>query len=66
MRIVVNMVYLLLNMFERFSDLYDERVDTYRQERKKTEKLLSDLLPKQIIKQMKKVTQISLPYFVFV
>ena len=50
------MLRLLVNIVQRFSDLYDERVETYRQERTKTEKLLSDLLPRQIIKQMKKVT----------
>ena len=38
----------------RFSALYDERVEIYRQEKKKTEKLLTDLLPRQIIRQMKK------------
>ena len=35
--------------------MYDECVTTYRQERTKTEKLLGDLLPKQVIQQMKKV-----------
>ena len=35
--------------------MYDECVNTYRQERTKTEKLLGDLLPKQVIQQMKKV-----------
>ena len=39
----------------RFSGMYDECVNTYRQERTKTEKLLGDLLPKQVIQQMKKV-----------
>jgi hypothetical protein len=28
--------------------MYDERVETYRQEKKKTEKLLTDLLPRQV------------------
>ena len=39
----------------RFSGLYDDRVQVYRMEKEKTGKLLEDLLPKQIIKQMKKV-----------
>ena len=34
--------------------MYDERVDVYRQEKKKTEKLLTDLLPRQILRQMKR------------
>ena len=34
--------------------MYDERVETYRQEKKKTEKLLTDLLPRQILRQMKR------------
>ena len=38
----------------RFSTLYDDKVNVYRQEKKKTEKLLTDLLPRQIIRQMKK------------
>ena len=38
----------------RFSTLYDDKVSVYRQEKKKTEKLLTDLLPRQIIRQMKK------------
>ena len=38
----------------RFSEIYDERVETYRKEKKKTEKLLTDLLPRQIIHQMKR------------
>jgi len=42
-------------MYVRFSGMYDECVNTYRQERTKTEKLLGDLLPKQVIQQMKKV-----------
>ena len=42
-------------MHVRFSGMYDECVTTYRQERTKTEKLLGDLLPKQVIQQMKKV-----------
>lgn len=42
-------------MHVRFSGMYDECVNTYRQERTKTEKLLGDLLPKQVIQQMKKV-----------
>ena len=42
-------------MHARFSGMYDECVNTYRQERTKTEKLLGDLLPKQVIQQMKKV-----------
>ena len=39
----------------RFSDLYDERVETYRKEKKKTEKLLTDLLPRSVIRKMKRV-----------
>ena len=35
--------------------MYDQSISLYRQERKKTEKLLTDLLPKQVIRQMKKV-----------
>ena len=35
--------------------MYEESINLYRQERKKTEKLLTDLLPKQVIRQMKKV-----------
>jgi len=38
----------------RFSDLYDERVETYRKEKKKTEKLLTDLLPRSVIRKMKR------------
>jgi len=34
--------------------MYDERVDIYKQEKKKTEKLLTDLLPRQILRQMKR------------
>ncbi len=39
---------------DRFSDIYNERVETYREEKRKTEKLLTDLLPRQIIHEMKK------------
>jgi hypothetical protein len=38
----------------KFSDLYDERVETYKKEKKKTEKLLTDLLPRSVIRQMKR------------
>ncbi|XP_059089436.1 uncharacterized protein LOC131885421 [Tigriopus californicus] len=38
----------------KFSEIYDEKVETYKREKKKTEKLLTDLLPRQIIHQMKK------------
>ena len=43
------------NTYFRFSDLYDERVETYRKEKKKTEKLLTDLLPRSVIRKMKRV-----------
>lgn len=46
----------LTSLNVRFSDLYDERVEIYRQEKKKTEKLLTDLLPRQVIRQMKQVS----------
>ena len=38
----------------RYSRLYNEKVTVYQNEKKKTEKLLGSLLPKPIIKQMKK------------
>ena len=38
----------------RYSRLYNERVDIYKKERQKTEKLLGSLLPNAIIKQMKR------------
>jgi hypothetical protein len=38
----------------KFSDLYDERVETYQKEKRKTEKLLTDLLPRTVIRKMKK------------
>ena len=38
----------------RYSRLYNEKVDIYRSEKKKTEKLLGSLLPPTIIKQMKR------------
>ena len=38
----------------RYSRLYNEKVDVYRSEKKKTEKLLASLLPPSIIKQMKR------------
>ena len=44
----------MLGYFYRFSTLYDDKVNVYRNEKKKTEKLLTDLLPRQIIRQMKK------------
>mgnify|MGYP002045181352 CR=1 FL=1 len=44
----------MLGYFCRFSTLYDDKVNVYRNEKKKTEKLLTDLLPRQIIRQMKK------------
>ena len=34
--------------------MYDDRVEVYRLEKKKTEKLLTDLLPRLILLQMKK------------
>ena len=40
--------------FHRFSSLYDERAEVYRQEKDKTDRLLTDLLPRQIMRQMKK------------
>ena len=43
-----------LTFIPRFSEIYDERVETYKREKKKTEKLLTDLLPRQVIHQMKK------------
>jgi len=42
-----------VSMF-KFSEIYDERVEVYRTEKRKTEKLLTDLLPRQIIHDMKK------------
>ena len=42
------------NFFHRFSSLYDERAEVYRQEKDKTDRLLTDLLPRQIMRQMKK------------
>ena len=45
---------LIFFIIIRFSALYDERVEVYRQEKRKTEKLLTDLLPRQIIRQMKR------------
>lgn len=41
-------------MILRFSEIYDTRVEIYRQEKRKTEKLLTDLLPRQIIHDMKR------------
>ena len=38
----------------KYSRLYNQKVEIYREERKKTDKLLSDLLPTAIIRQMKK------------
>ncbi|XP_023333523.1 uncharacterized protein LOC111705255 isoform X2 [Eurytemora carolleeae] len=38
----------------RFSRIYNEKVDIFKAEKKKTEKLLSSLLPKTIIRQMKR------------
>ena len=38
----------------RYSRLYNEKVDVYKKERQKTEKLLGSLLPNAIIKQMKR------------
>ena len=46
----------LSRLYYRFSDLYDERVETYKKEKKKTEKLLTDLLPRSVIRQMKRVS----------
>ena len=43
----------VINFF-RFSKMYDDRVEVYRMEKKKTEKLLTDLLPRQILRQMKR------------
>ena len=47
----------LSRLYYRFSDLYDERVETYKKEKKKTEKLLTDLLPRSVIRQMKRVSK---------
>jgi len=52
--IIVYVTYLSTTSMFTFSALYDERVEIYRQEKRKTEKLLTDLLPRQIIRQMKK------------
>ena len=49
-------VYIYHDVIIRFSDLYDERVETYKKEKKKTEKLLTDLLPRSVIRQMKRVS----------
>ena len=49
-------VYIYHDFIIRFSDLYDERVETYKKEKKKTEKLLTDLLPRSVIRQMKRVS----------
>ncbi|XP_023346968.1 uncharacterized protein LOC111715822 [Eurytemora carolleeae] len=38
----------------RYSRLYNERVEVYNSEKKKTDKLLSSLLPRSIIRQMKR------------
>ena len=46
----------LSRLYYRFSDLYDEKVETYKKEKKKTEKLLTDLLPRSVIRQMKRVS----------
>ena len=48
--------YIYHDLIIRFSDLYDERVETYKKEKKKTEKLLTDLLPRSVIRQMKRVS----------
>ena len=49
-------IYIYHDLIIRFSDLYDERVETYKKEKKKTEKLLTDLLPRSVIRQMKRVS----------
>ena len=51
------------NTYFRFSDLYDERVETYRKEKKKTEKLLTDLLPRSVIRKMKRVCSSMIYYW---
>ena len=38
----------------RYSEIYNERVTKYKDEKKKTEQLLTALLPKSIIHQLKK------------
>ena len=45
--------------------MYDDRVEVYRMEKKKTEKLLTDLLPRQILRQMKRGQVNILNYTVF-
>lgn len=52
--VIIYVTYLSTTSMFTFSALYDERVEVYRQEKRKTEKLLTDLLPRQIIRQMKK------------
>ena len=47
-------IHYIQNFFCRFSSLYDERAEVYRQEKDKTDRLLTDLLPRQIMRQMKK------------
>ena len=52
--VIIYVTYLSTTSMFKFSALYDERVEVYRQEKRKTEKLLTDLLPRQIIRQMKR------------
>ena len=38
----------------RFSQMYNSKVDIYKAEKRKTEKLLSSLLPTSVIRKLKK------------
>ena len=50
-------VLLTLNIttsMTRFSQMYNSKVDIYKAEKRKTEKLLSSLLPTSVIRKLKK------------
>ena len=47
-------LYIIYLFISRFSSSYDERVNMYREEKEKTDRLLTDLLPRQIMREMKR------------
>ena len=50
-------IFLTMNIttsMTRFSQMYNSKVDIYKAEKRKTEKLLSSLLPTSVIRKLKK------------
>ena len=53
-QVLIHADIIRLNLSPKYSEIYNERVTNYKREKKKTEQLLTALLPRSIIHQLKR------------